>query len=395
MKKENTSQLVFLIASAAVLQIMESFIPHPIPGVRLGLANLMTLVALYQLGFRAALKIAVLRSVIGSLIMGTFLSPAFFLSVSGGVLSTVIMGIVFLSNSKTNPKVSIIGISLLGAMAHNITQITLVYFFFIQHQSVFMLLPLLGISGVVTGWITGMIAGRVCIKIESNVETSKDELNLFQESGSEFKVMHYVDTQSRIHRIPALIKIVTILCVGVVSILFPQYEWFLALLGLFLFLIISSNIPVLDFIKAPLKIWPILLFSFLAPLFFTQEGTYILSLGQIHLTQQGLEMGIRFSARLILLLLYTALLIKTTHPIQLSRGLSCLLYPLKWIGMNPEKLSKLMIDSWNLLPLVWQQITGLLKIKNFQGKTFSENLSMLSYVISNLYLQTEQENTKS
>ena len=77
-----TYKIALLISISCVLQISESFIPHPIPGLRLGLANMLTLVALVTLGFRAALEIAVLRTVLSAFIMGTFMSPTFVLSFS-------------------------------------------------------------------------------------------------------------------------------------------------------------------------------------------------------------------------------------------------------------------------------------------------------------------------
>jgi heptaprenyl diphosphate synthase len=72
--KKNT-QIAFLVACASVLQILESLIPNPIPGVRLGLANMITLVALVDLGVGAAVEIAVLRTVCSSFILGTFFHP--------------------------------------------------------------------------------------------------------------------------------------------------------------------------------------------------------------------------------------------------------------------------------------------------------------------------------
>ena len=92
---QNIYQVALLVALACVLQISESLIPHPIPGLRLGLANMITLTALVVLGFKYALEIAILRTILSSFILGTFMSPGFFLSFAGAIISTLVMGFFF------------------------------------------------------------------------------------------------------------------------------------------------------------------------------------------------------------------------------------------------------------------------------------------------------------
>jgi len=83
-----------LVATACVLQVAESFIPHPVPGVRLGLANIVTLVTLAELGFAAALEVALLRTVVASLVLGSFLTPGFLLSFFSAAASTAVMWVL-------------------------------------------------------------------------------------------------------------------------------------------------------------------------------------------------------------------------------------------------------------------------------------------------------------
>ena len=72
--------LSLIVALAIVLHRLDALIPLPSPWIKLGLANVMTLVTLIFLGFRDALTVTLLRVVLGSIIGGTFLSPTFFLS---------------------------------------------------------------------------------------------------------------------------------------------------------------------------------------------------------------------------------------------------------------------------------------------------------------------------
>ena len=92
---QKTQRIAVLVAVSCVLQVSESFIPHPIPGLRLGLANIITLVALVNVGFGHALEIAILRTFLSSFIMGTFLSFSFILSISASCVSTIVMGIFY------------------------------------------------------------------------------------------------------------------------------------------------------------------------------------------------------------------------------------------------------------------------------------------------------------
>ena len=82
-QNRNNYTTALFVALACVLQISESLIPLPIPGLRLGLANILTLTALVMLGFRAALEITLMRTILSSFITGTFMSPGFILSFSG------------------------------------------------------------------------------------------------------------------------------------------------------------------------------------------------------------------------------------------------------------------------------------------------------------------------
>ncbi|MEO0081903.1 MAG: Gx transporter family protein, partial [candidate division WOR-3 bacterium] len=89
------SRLAALVACASVLQVAETLLPYPLPGVRLGLANVFTLVALVETGPADAFHLALLRSLLSSFVLGTFLSPAFVLSFAGAVVSAAVMVLLF------------------------------------------------------------------------------------------------------------------------------------------------------------------------------------------------------------------------------------------------------------------------------------------------------------
>ncbi|MCK4257756.1 MAG: Gx transporter family protein [Halanaerobiales bacterium] len=142
-----------LVALALVMQLVEGMMPLPYiaPGVKLGLANIVSLVALVYFGFRSALLIVVLRTFMGAFLSGRMY--AFLYSGTGAIFSILIMSYVFWHYKKY---FSVIGISILGAVAHNLGQITMASLL-IDTVSVFSYLPVLIISGIVTGYVIGIV----------------------------------------------------------------------------------------------------------------------------------------------------------------------------------------------------------------------------------------------
>ncbi len=84
-------QIAGYAALAIAIHILEAAVPSPIPGIKPGLANVIVLLALLRFDMRFAIQVALLRVVVGSLLIGTFFSPTFFLSLAGAIGSLAIM----------------------------------------------------------------------------------------------------------------------------------------------------------------------------------------------------------------------------------------------------------------------------------------------------------------
>ncbi len=144
-----------LVALAFIFSYVESLFPINlgIPGVKLGLANLVVIVSLYLFGIREAAVISFIRIVLSGI---TFGSPAAMVySLAGGVLSLLIMVIA----KKTN-KFSTMGVSVAGGVFHNAGQI-IVAMIVLETQSLIYYLPVLIISGLVAGVIIGILAAEI------------------------------------------------------------------------------------------------------------------------------------------------------------------------------------------------------------------------------------------
>lgn len=152
-----TRRVVFLgllVAMGTALHVVEGMlsIPLPVPGIKLGLANIVTLLAIYLYGFRDGLTVALLRVVLGSLIGGMFMSPGFLLALTGAVSSTLLMSFLL----KRTGCFSMIGISMAGAVAHNLGQL-LAASLLLQSSAIIYFLPILLLTGIPSGFLTGYL----------------------------------------------------------------------------------------------------------------------------------------------------------------------------------------------------------------------------------------------
>jgi len=155
-----------LISLALVLSFVERFIPLnllvPVPGLKLGLANIVTMFALFCLDIPSAITITVLRCVLASLIFGGMSSLIY--SLSGAFSALVIMIMLKLGYEKV---FSLIGISMGGAAAHNSGQIAAASLM-MKNTAVFAYLPILLITGLATGILTAMITMNLFVVFEKN-----------------------------------------------------------------------------------------------------------------------------------------------------------------------------------------------------------------------------------
>ncbi len=159
MTTRKIAQYGMMVALALIMSYIEAQIPAfvAVPGMKLGLTNIVVVAALYLLGTKSAMFINIVRIFLVSLLFGNTMSLAF--SLVGGMLSTIIM--IFL---KKSDKFSTVGVSAAGGITHNIGQI-LVAVFLLNTSAIAWYLPILWISGVFSGIVIGIIAGIVTSRL--------------------------------------------------------------------------------------------------------------------------------------------------------------------------------------------------------------------------------------
>jgi len=165
--------LSLLVSFGSVLHFIENMIPvpFPVPGAKLGLANIMSLIAVVFYGLKEGLMVSVIRCFIGALLSGSFSSLLY--SLTGGILSTIVMAFAY---KHFNNVFSLVGISLLGGVTHNFVQVT-VASLVLSTFGLYVYLPFLMVIGLFTGLFTGLAAYFV----KQNLDTTFVQIDFFEE----------------------------------------------------------------------------------------------------------------------------------------------------------------------------------------------------------------------
>ena len=142
-------------ALALIFSYVETLIPinFGIPGIKLGLANLIIIIALYKMSVKEAYVLSVVRVVLAGFIFGTLFSIIY--SLAGGLLSLTVMTLL-----KKTDKFSLFGISMAGGVFHNVGQL-IVAIIVMENLNIAYYMPVLLISGLITGFMIGLVAGEM------------------------------------------------------------------------------------------------------------------------------------------------------------------------------------------------------------------------------------------
>lgn len=153
----NIVNLALLVALALALSVIEMMIPLPvpIPGAKLGLSNIIILVTIYFYDFKSSLTVSVLKSFLLVLITGSVI--AFFYSLLGAVLSVISM---YFALKYSKGRISLIGVSEIGAFFHNLGQI-IVATIFMENIKIIYYFPALVLIGVFTGFFVGLSSNYI------------------------------------------------------------------------------------------------------------------------------------------------------------------------------------------------------------------------------------------
>lgn len=153
---------VAALATAAIgLSLIDAAIPSPLPGVKPGLANIVTLVVLVRHGWATAAWVTALRVVVGSLLVGQLFAPGFFLSATGAVASLLTLGALHRFFGWPSRWFGPVSLSILAAIAHLTGQLLVARLWLIPHDGLYLLVPVLAIPSLLFGTTNGLIAAHL------------------------------------------------------------------------------------------------------------------------------------------------------------------------------------------------------------------------------------------
>ncbi len=162
-KKNKVAYLGVLTALALIFSYVESLIPvyFAVPGIKLGLANVVVVLVLYQMGVKEAYLVSTVRVILAGFMFGNLMSILF--SLAGCSLSIFAMYFIY-----KKPSFSVIGVSVIGAVFHNLGQV-IVAMIIVESFSVMYYFAVLMVSGVVTGIIIGIVVVEMRKRLKINV----------------------------------------------------------------------------------------------------------------------------------------------------------------------------------------------------------------------------------
>ncbi|MFN2309134.1 MAG: Gx transporter family protein [Gammaproteobacteria bacterium] len=148
-------RIAWLTALAVAIHLVEAALPSPLPGIKPGLANVIVVVVLVRYGWATAAWVSLLRVLVSGLLLGTFLSPTFMLSLGGALCSVALL---WLATRLPRGVFGPVGFSVLAAQAHMAGQFGIAYALFIPHPGLLHLLPVLLSLALLFGVTSGILA---------------------------------------------------------------------------------------------------------------------------------------------------------------------------------------------------------------------------------------------
>ncbi|MBR3953080.1 MAG: Gx transporter family protein [Oscillospiraceae bacterium] len=155
MKTKKVAMLGLCIALAMIMSYIEVLVPlsFAVPGIKMGLANIVIIFVLYKIGTKEAILVSLIRVILVSLLFSNVMAMAY--SIAGAVLSLGVMWIL-----KKTDKFSVIGVSVAGGIMHNVGQIIMAVIL-LGTKQIALYLPVLLITGTATGIVIGIVSGII------------------------------------------------------------------------------------------------------------------------------------------------------------------------------------------------------------------------------------------
>ncbi len=181
----------------------------------------------------------------------------------------------------------------------------------------------------------------------------------------------YIPGDSWLHRIDPRAKITAVMFFILIVFLANNWQTYGVLFIYALYLVFSSKVPFLFFLKGLQPIMWLILLTLILQIFFTQGGATLLAIGPIKITMLGLLNGVRMFCRFVLIIFMTTLLTLTTSPIQLTDGLEKILTPFRIVRFPVHELALMLSISLRFIPTLMDEAEKILKAQKARGVDFT------------------------
>ena len=328
---ERWARIGTLASLAMALSYLETFIPIPIPGVKLGFANIPVLIALARGDTPGAFYIGLLKVLALGLLFGNPVTMAY--SAVGTLFSCAVMALL-----SRIPDLRIELVSICGALAHEIGQL-LVAQALLGTPLVWYSAPVLLIAGCITGFVCGMLAQGAMRLLDSEEGIPPNDLHAPQGDDD----VHGSASQAALTReiapritISARVLLVSFMAYAVVT-LHATSPWLLtalgaiALIGCFLGRVSAGSIT-----RAIAPTLLIVAITFVAQVLSTQQGAPVLTLGPVVVTAEALQQGLLMTARLIIIVIASVAVMHLATTVELVNAIDWMLAPARALGLRTE-----------------------------------------------------------
>ncbi|EIA21511.1 energy-coupling factor transporter transmembrane component T family protein [Listeria fleischmannii] len=181
----------------------------------------------------------------------------------------------------------------------------------------------------------------------------------------------YIPGDSWLHKIDPRAKITAVMAFIVIVFLANNWMTYAILFVYVLYLVLTSKVPFLFFLKGLQPIMWLILLTLLLQVFFTQGGEVLFSFGPIKITMLGLMNGVKMFCRFVLIVFMTTLLTLTTSPIELTDGLEKILAPFRIVRLPVHELALMLSISLRFIPTLMDETEKIMKAQKARGVEFT------------------------
>ncbi|AIS60917.1 energy-coupling factor transporter transmembrane component T family protein [Listeria ivanovii] len=181
----------------------------------------------------------------------------------------------------------------------------------------------------------------------------------------------YIPGNSWLHKLDPRAKITAVMAFIAIVFLANNWQTYALMFVYVLYLVLTSKVPFLFFIKGLQPIFWLILITLLLQVFFTKGGTILVDLGPLQITTLGLANGAMMFCRFVLIIFMTTLLTLTTSPIELTDGLEKILAPFRLVHLPVHELALMLSISLRFIPTLMDETEKILKAQKARGVEFT------------------------